>query len=502
MILLNSVFVETVITFSVFLVLVWYAYYRYCFNYWRKRGVPSHPPDFPTGNITEAVLGKENLFNSVENFYHHFKKKGYRHAGLYFFNGPVYLPIDTDIVKAILTTDFEYFVDRGSFIDETEFPLSGHLFSITGMKWKNLRNKLLPTFSTAKLKSMYEIFQKNTESFMECVEQVANKGTDLNIKYAATNFTADIISSTALGIEAGTLKNPDNEISKITFRMFNPPLWLYLKLVLLDGFQNPGNIIKVTHCDRKVEDFFKHLVSKIMNHRENSQLIRKDFMSLLLEIKKKEGLSFEEILSQTFLFFLAGFETSSQTIAFAIHALAHQPDLQDKLRDEIFKNMGKDFRKYSYEEVLKLPYLDKVFNETLRLYPVLGFLNRICVKPYKVPGTDVTIEKDTPVLISTLGLQRDPDYYPDPLKFDPERFDESGSTVPFSFLPFGEGPRICIGKRYGILQAKLGIVALISQFKFSPSPQTPPFVEFDKLSTSLAMTPSKGVTVKVEKLKF
>ena len=149
---------------------------------------------------------------------------------------------------------------------------------------------------------------------------------------------------------------------------------------------------------------------------------------------------------------------------------------------------------------------------------MLGFLNRICVKPYKVPGTDVTIEKGTPVLISTLGLQRDPDYYPDPLKFDPERFDESGSTVPFSFLPFGEGPRICIGnkikllnphrffffpgKRYGILQAKLGIAALISQFKFSPSPQTPPFVEFDKLSTSLAMTPSKGVTVRVEKLKF
>ena len=83
--------------------------------------------------------------------------------------------------------------------------------------------------------------------------------------------------------------------------------------------------------------------------------------------------------------------------------------------------------------------------ETLRLYPVLGFFNRMCVKPYKVPSTDVVIEKGTPVLIPVLGLQRDPEYFPDPMRFDPERFREGQLHVPCTFLPFGEGPRFCIG---------------------------------------------------------
>ena len=80
------------------------------------------------------------------------------------------------------------------------------------------------------------------------------------------------------------------------------------------------------------------------------------------------------------------------------------------------------------------------------MHPALGFLNRICVKNYTVPGTDVVIEEGTPVLIPVLGLQRDPEYFPDPLKFDPERFNEDQKQVPFSFLPFGDGPRFCIGK--------------------------------------------------------
>ena len=80
------------------------------------------------------------------------------------------------------------------------------------------------------------------------------------------------------------------------------------------------------------------------------------------------------------------------------------------------------------------------------MHPVLGFLNRICVKNYTVPGTNVVIEEGTPVLIPVLGLQRDPEYFPDPLKFDPERFGKDQSQVPFTFMPFGEGPRFCIGE--------------------------------------------------------
>lgn len=73
-------------------------------------------------------------------------------------------------------------------------------------------------------------------------------------------------------------------------------------------------------------------------------------------------------------------------------------------------------------------------------------LNRVCVKDYQIPGTDVVIDKDTLVIISTLGLHRDPDHFEDPLKYDPERFSSERTILPYTYFPFGEGPRNCIGK--------------------------------------------------------
>ncbi|XP_968751.1 cytochrome P450 6a2 [Tribolium castaneum] len=496
----NTGVFELVCLFISLSIVSWYLYYIHCFNYWKKKQVPTHPPQFPAGNILKPVLGRENLFISVENYYKEFKRKGYKHAGLYFLNGPVYLPIDPEIVKSILTTDFDHFIDRGVFVDEQNFPLSAHLFSIKGSKWRSLRTKLSPTFSSGKLKTMYEIFMKMTQNFIETLEPKAGRKEDINIKYIAANFTADIIFSTAFGLEGNTLQYPDSKLGNLAKNLFNPSTWIVIKSLALEGLQNPGSILRAFISNKSIEEFFVDLVKKTVKHRDENKVVRKDFLSLLLEIRDREGLSFNEIVAQCFLFFLAGFETSSQTISYTIHSLAYNQDVQDKLRKEIVDNLGSDFTKYTYDDVLKLPYLDKVFNETLRLYPVLGFLNRICVKPYKVPGTDVVLDVGTPVLISTLGLQRDPEYFPNPFKFDPERFSEDNSQVPFTFMPFGEGPRFCIGMRYGKLQTKLGIASLVSQFRFKPSPETPEFIEFDKFSKSLAMSPVKGITVKIEKL--
>lgn len=100
---------------------------------------------------------------------------------------------------------------------------------------------------------------------------------------------------------------------------------------------------------------------------------------------------------------------------------------------------------------MSLPYLDMVIAEILRMYPVLPFLDRITTEQYKMPNSDLIVEKGTPIYISMLGIHMDPEYFPDPLTFDPERFnDENKRSRPSSvYFPFGDGPHVCIGKKIG-----------------------------------------------------
>ncbi|KAL6448751.1 hypothetical protein ACFW04_000513 [Cataglyphis niger] len=154
-----------------------------------------------------------------------------------------------------------------------------------------------------------------------------------------------------------------------------------------------------------------------------------------------------EAIAQAFVFFIAGFETSSTTATFCLYELAQQQDLQDKLRkeiDEILKKHGE----LTYNAVNEMTYLHKVVNEAMRKYPPLPSLNRMCTEEINLPTTNIHIPKGMLITIPLLGLHRDPSIYPDPDRFDPERFNEDkvAARHPYAYLPFGEGPRICIGE--------------------------------------------------------
>lgn len=122
-----------------------------------------------------------------------------------------------------------------------------------------------------------------------------------------------------------------------------------------------------------------------------------------------------------------------------------------------------------------------MFSETLRLYPPVPTLSRECVKDYIIPETDVTIEKGTVVFVPAFGIHHDPEYFPNPEKFDPDRFNSENvhKIRPFSYLPFGDGPRKCIGLRFGQMQVKVGLFYLLKDFEYSVSSKTNA-VEFDK----------------------
>jgi len=197
---------------------------------------------------------------------------------------------------------------------------------------------------------------------------------------------------------------------------------------------------------------------------------------LLMQARDKEGASsthkmtLDDIVSQAFIFFFAGFDTSSTLMCFAAHELAVHQDIQKRLREEIQQHTeGND--EISYESLSKMSYMDMVISETLRKYPPVIFLDRLCVKKYELPPSqpgckNVIVEPDNVLMFPAYALHRDPKYFPNPEKFDPERFSEKNkdNILPYTYLPFGLGPRKCIGNRFALMETKILIAHLLQKF--------------------------------------
>lgn len=206
------------------------------------------------------------------------------------------------------------------------------------------------------------------------------------------------------------------------------------------------------------------MMIKLKNHGFDQ-----DDKSDVIEDNKK--LTMEEVVAQAFVFFIAAFETSSSTMALCLYELSKNQELQRNVQNEIDKvTKTCGTKTINYELMNELKYLESCIDETLRKYPPAPFLIRECTRTYQIPNTDLIIEKGTSLIISSFGLHRDPLIFDEPLEFKPERFLNSstgdGKATGLFYLPFGDGPRICIGMRMGKLTTKLGLFQLLSKFNF------------------------------------
>ncbi|GFG30951.1 hypothetical protein Cfor_07734, partial [Coptotermes formosanus] len=184
----------------------------------------------------------------------------------------------------------------------------------------------------------------------------------------------------------------------------------------------------------------------------------------------------EDIIAQAVLFFLAGFDTASTLLCFASHELAVHLDVQTRLQEEIDETLQENGGKFTYEALHDMKYLDMVVNETLRLYPPVAAVDRICVQPYTLKSDPpMEVHPGEVLFIPIVALHHDPKYYPDPERFDPERFsdDNKHNINPLTYLPFGIGPRSCIGNRFALMEAKLALAYLLSRFSVKVVAKTP-----------------------------
>lgn len=247
------------------------------------------------------------------------------------------------------------------------------MFAIENDRWRFLRNKLSPVFTSGKLKAMYPIVVNKGENLVAAIERESVDGKFIDTKDLTNRFTVDIISSVAFGMEANTLNGENEDILVIFKDIFGAEGIAILKLFFIFGFPKFSKKILLRMFNKKITDFFMDVVGNNIRHREDSEDNRKDFLNMLIQLKNKgsidgelstnvKKLTLNEIMAQAFLFFFAGSDTSSTTIAFALAELSNNQEVQDKLRKEIEEKTKETDGEITYEALSDMSYLNMVVN--------------------------------------------------------------------------------------------------------------------------------------------
>nr|XP_033184375.1 cytochrome P450 6k1-like isoform X1 [Bombus vancouverensis nearcticus] len=473
MAILNSCFLNiflTIATLVTFLLL----YVKYRRTYWQRRGVPTLPAHWFFGNVKDVMQFKKSPSIVIGDL-HSEASDNDDVLGIYIFHKPFLLLRNAELIKQILIKDFDYFPDRYFTAQSIRDKIgSSNLFTMHNPEWRQMRTKISPVFSSGKMKKLFHLIGETAGSMIKYLEQQFShdaKTKTIFVRDIALRYTTDIISSVAFGIKVNSF-DPETvqffekaqEGTRITFlraiqfsvMFFFPQFSKWIAGQMLGSSTN----------------YFRKIFWNSMDTRNMTKAKRGDLIDSLIDLKNKNDLKLEgdELVSQAAIFFVAGRESSVTTICLTLYELAKHPEIQKRTREEIHEKLKE--HGMTYEAFQSMKYLNQVISETLRIYPPAPLIDRICVKDYKIPGTETVIEKGTPVYVALTGLHRDPRYFSNPQHFDPDRFsDENKDNIKqCTYMPFGDGPRVCVGVRLGLLQSSMALIAILKDYEISLDP--------------------------------
>ncbi|KAK8401401.1 hypothetical protein O3P69_002877 [Scylla paramamosain] len=304
------------------------------------------------------------------------------------------------------------------------------------------------------------------------------KGKDgIEARRVCGRYTMDAIASCAFGLECESLDKEAALFPIMAAKVFQLSPSRALRIMLLAICPRAAELACAAGIQFTSEEFqfFMRVSKHALASRRASHTPRGDFMDMLLEASadSKQGLSDDTLAAQTILFLLAGYDNTANTLAMSLHLLAHHAAVRARLRREVARALLRSEGQLTYDQITELPYLDAVVSETLRLYPAAPVIERVCTAAYRLG--DVEVPVGTAVIMPVWSLHRDPAHWPRPQTFTPERFlDDARKThTPFTYLPFGDGPRACVGIRFAQVAVKAGLVTLLSGADILPNPASP-----------------------------
>ncbi|CAL1679335.1 unnamed protein product [Lasius platythorax] len=478
-------------------------------KYWQKRGVPCADGALPGfGHMLWVLFMRTTLPECLRKIYKNNMNRSM--IGFYNFTSPSLIIVEPELVKTVLQTNFASFSKNAFIIDPALDPLLSHNpFATTGDKWIAGRKRFSYAFSSMRLKILLESVKSVCVTLENYVDNKMNKDgrLEIELKDLCSRYTAQVVAAAGFGVDGLCF---DDEKDDVSFRhtgraILEPTGRNSIMFALMFLVPSLNKIFKMSFIPKHIDRFFRTLVADLMEQRRKDGIPRNDFLHLMAELERIEGDKFdlEMLASQAMSFVIDGFETSSSVMSFAAFHLASHPKVQEKLRKEVTTVLDKYDGVITYEGLKEMTYMDQVLNESQRILPVAGFMTKLCTEKFELKGSDglvCHVEPDTNVLIPVNALHEDPRYWKDPEEFDPERFspDRKHSIEKFTFLPFGEGPRICVGMRMALLQLKAGLVAILRKYSLELSSKTQ--IPLKMIPGTILATPKGGLWVFLQQL--
>uniref|UniRef100_A0A182N0D8 Uncharacterized protein n=1 Tax=Anopheles dirus TaxID=7168 RepID=A0A182N0D8_9DIPT len=384
-----------------------------------------------------------------------------------------------------------------------------------GEKWFHRRKIITPTFHFQILESFADVFNREVSVLVETLRPYATSGREFDIYEPVSLYALDSICETSMGVAIDAQRNPNNQYVRDVKRMSE--LILLRIFHVLASFPRLYSYIMPNAWEQRRLIARLHAFTDSVIQRRRQQLLaekgrpsqavaddpyeggkrRQTFLDLLLDVTVDgRALSDLDIREEVDTFMFEGHDTTTSGIAFTFYQLAKHPDVQEKLYQEIRDVLGADYRTVplTYSTLQNFTYLDMVVKESLRLLPPVSFIGRRLVEDIEMNG--VTIPAGTDFTIPIYVIHRNPAVYPDPERFDPERFSDHSTEKrgPYDYIPFSIGSRNCIGQRYALLEMKITIVQMLAHYRILPGERMPQV----RLKTDLVLRPDRGIPIKLQ----
>lgn len=344
------------------------------------------------------------------------------------------------------------------------FPLIGDgLFTSEGELWKTQRRMIAPLFHTRHVPSYGDLMSGYTQDLIATWQDGETRRLDQDFTHLTMQIISKVLFDADVASDAPTVGEAVRQVLHVVEKkfqgVFQMPDWL----------PTPGNLHMKKHV-ATLDEFIQKFIDSRRALRQSEMEEKSDLLTMLLNSQDEDGgrMSDKQIRDEAMTFFGAGHETTTTTLAWTAYLLSQNPHVMEKMQAELDRVL--QGRLPNYHDLAQLTYTDQVIKEAMRLYPVAFVVFRVSQAASTLGG--VKFPANSIAIANIWGIHRDPRYYADPLQFVPERWTpEFEKSLPkMAYLPFGGGPRICIGNAFALMEARLVVATMMQKFSIQLAP--------------------------------